>query len=346
MRRCVLSIPLLVACVWLAACGGGSSKVSAPTSTKSSTTTLPAFLCEHKTPGQAGECIKQELRFKHHLSATSPFTSSGPQQGVDISNWQGIPDWGQAKREGIKFAIVQTNDGGFRNPFFGLQVAGLRGAGLPWGVYTFVEAYSGSAQAAVASSMGVGAPLGAWADTEVPGSYGQACSYVNYARTHGFKIVGVYSSPGIYEGGRCQGYDWPAEWSGGRAYPLPGYSSSVTVVRQWCGTCHMGGFSGEVDRDESLGLLTIAFPPKPVPPPTPRPVLVRRLRHDEALHHHYHVLIVRHRCVIDRRHHSHHVPHTHGQYVLCFGHNGRSGWVEEGHDAIDDIDVLHAHGIR
>jgi hypothetical protein len=100
-----------------------------------------------------------------------------------------------------------------------------------------------------------------WADAEQPGAYQNTCSYTAGARARGVHIYGVYSSPGIYTGGRCDGYAWPAEWGGGSAYPLSGYPSSAVLIRQRCGTCTLAGFHGEVDLDEALGILGLAAPP-------------------------------------------------------------------------------------
>lgn len=214
-----------------------------------------------------GECIEQE--YGNHKTATVPDTSSVPSQCVDISNWQGVPNLSAAKRAGIRCVIIQTNDAGFHNPFLAAQVAEAKSAHMPFGFYTFTEAGSGEYQAAVALSLGqkYHPQLGYWTDVEVPGSYSHACSYVNYIKRHGVAISGVYASPGNYNGGRCAGYIWPAEWGSGKAYPLSGYPASAIKLRQWCGTCSLHpAFSGAVDRDESLGLLSLAEPkPKPIP---------------------------------------------------------------------------------
>jgi len=225
------------------------------TVTPSKTSATTPFICYPKEPAQAGECIKQELLFKGVKLGAPPKASSNP-QGLDISNWQGAIN---LRAYGARFVIIQTNDGFFRNPFFWIQRASAEADGIPWGTYTFVESANGAQQANIANSMGRG-PLGAWADTEVPGSYQRACEYVNQARANGNRIVGVYASPGNYSGGRCQGYIWPSEWGGGRAYPLNGYPSSAIKVRQWSGTT--------IDRDESLGLLSLVKPPTP---PHPKP---------------------------------------------------------------------------
>lgn len=257
MRR--LSPLLLLPLLLLAACGGSSQTTT--TATATSPVTAPATSpprCVHRIPRGAGDCIKTELGEKN-LKAVAPPTASARTQGVDVSRWQGLPSFTASGQVG--FSVVQTNDGPVTNPFFGLQVASLNAHRIPWGAYTFLEGYSGARQADLADtiSRGRGRTLGLWGDAEQGSAYPQACSYTAEA-SRAAHIVGVYGSPGTYRGGRCRGFDWPAEWGSGRAYPLPGYPASATKLRQWCGTCRLAGFSGEVDRDEDLGLLALAHP--------------------------------------------------------------------------------------
>jgi hypothetical protein len=301
----------------------------------------PQTTCHHRVPAQAGECIRQRFGVRRG----TPLKSFGllplgafHATGIDISVYQGVPSFFQARLAGLRLVIVQTNDGFHRNPSFYAQVRAIRGAGLPWGFYTFTEAFSGATQAAIAVQMaaGQGATLGAWTDVEVPGSYGYACEYVNYARVHGYRIVGKYSSPGLVEGGACIGYDWPAEWSGG-SYPLRGYSYAQTVVRQNCGTCRFSGVSGEVDRDEDLGLLALAKPG-----PTHAEVVARwhrELKAHAKLRRELHGLIEAHRCRLDKRGHGHEIPRTHRQWEEC------RTWIAHGQLEITIERSFHQKGI-
>ena len=273
--RHLLIFAALCAALIAAGCGSTSPpRVAHPAATT----------CIHKTPAQAGECVGQHFGIKP--GATAP-TSTARAQCVDISVWQGVPNL-----SAVKCVIIQTNDGNTRNGLFYQQVAAAQRAHIPWGVYTFLEAFSGEAQANVALSMsdGRGRTLGVWADAEQNGVYAQACGYVNRA-ARSAHIYGVYSSPGLWPGYRCAGYIWPAEWGGGGAYPLPGYPASAVKLRQNCGTCRLPGFGGEVDRDEDLGLLALAKPPAP-PKPKPRPSRAALL-HTRAL---LRADLTRHRC--------------------------------------------------
>lgn len=275
---------VLLAGLVFAGCGGATSTrpVKVP------------FVCHPKVPTPAGECIRQELKAKGIKPALglAPVRVAAP-SCVDISVWQGVPN---LRAAGLRCVIIQTNDGGVRNGLFYAQVAAAKRAGIPWGVYTYMapgELAGPQLATALSMSSGRGRTLGVWADAEQSGAYEHACAYTAAARAAGVHIYGVYSSPGLWPGYRCDGWIWPAEWGGGSAYPLPGYPRSAVILRQWCGTCRLPGFSGEVDRDESLGLLSLAKPPAPKPP-APRPTRAKLLAEREALRRD--LASPRHRC--------------------------------------------------
>jgi hypothetical protein len=311
MNRYRLLLAILIA-VLLAGCGN-SPRATAPTTT----ITSPApFACHPKVPTPAGECVRQQLEAEDKTPARPLLTLTGRAPAplcVDVSVWNGVPNFGAAR---VRCVIIQTNDGQVRNGLFAAQVAAAKRAGIPWGVYTYMAPYEAAGpQFSIALSMsgGQGRTLGVWADAEQTGAYEHACSYTADARAHGVHIYGVYSSPGIYTGGHCDGYAWPAEWGGGIAYPLGGYPSSAIILRQNCGTCRLSGFAGEVDRDEALGILGLAKPPAPKPP-APKPNRTRLIAEREALRRD----LTRRRCRV--------APyHGRGRYhALC------SRWLHEG----------------
>lgn len=261
--RCLAVLVVLLA---LAGCG------------KSATQTVTfqeqaPFVCHPRQPPEMGECIRQEL--EHHgvkpanpkFGAFAP-TLHGHTQGIDISRYQPHPAFRELYREGIRFVIVQGADNAHAsNPFFASQVREAHEAGMQVGVYIFAEGDSSTAQAdtliAVAASERSRITLGAYVDAEVGSAYPRACGIVSVLEHH-FWIVGVYGSPGTYEGGAC-GVAWPAEWGFSLASPLPGFSFASMKLRQWCGTCQVSGV-GEVDRDEDLGALALShIKPKPTP---------------------------------------------------------------------------------
>lgn len=336
MRR-----PILLALIGALSICGCDSSVSPSASRYPSPAqqSQPQNLCHHKTPAQAGECIQQGLEAEGITLATpgpSTFFEVPHATCVDISRWQGLPNWTAVRQAGVRCVIVQTNDGGAHNPLFAAQVTGAFRAGLKIGVYLFVEGGSASYQVAVAKSVARSVPssyitLGGQADAEVSSAYAVTCAVVHGLHA-GFRVVGVYGSPGTYRGGRCEGYVWPAEWGSGRAYPLPGYPDSAIKFRQNCGTCRLNGFSGEVDRDEDLGLLALASPPKP----THAQIVARWHRELDA---HYrlraelHGDIDRHRCRL--------TPPTLGHAVPARYHTLCGRWVAHGKREAGAIDAFH-----
>ncbi len=250
-------------------------------------------MCRQRVPAEAGECIKEELEAQGVKPAVPKLGATFGVRGapcVDISVYQGVPDFRAAR---VRCVVIQTNDGTLPNQLFRAQVAAARRAGVPWGVYAYLEGFSGAQQADTALSMsaGLGRTLGVWGDAEHPSAYPQACSFTSQAHRVAY-IVGVYGSPGTYAGGRCTGYAYPAEWGVGPAYPLPGYPASSVKIRQWCGVCLLAGFPGEVDRDEDRGLLALAHPkpkPRPLSPAEKRRLIAHWTIARRAVLHRYHL---------------------------------------------------------
>lgn len=252
MKRWLILL-LLVLLVFVG-CGG--------TSKPNTKFTPPVFVCHHKEPAQMGECIRQELEAHPKALTLAPPTASLRAQGVDISRWQPHPRFRELRAEGISFVIVQAADNDHEsNPFLVEQVRGAHAAGLKVGVYVFAEGASSTSQGAalIVAVRPIRSliSLGAFVDAEVSPAYARACGIASVL-SHSFFVVGVYGSPGTYRGGRCVGVQWPAEWGFGRATPLPSYPSSSIRLRQWCGTCRLGGNDGEIDRDEDLGVIALS----------------------------------------------------------------------------------------
>lgn len=274
LRRLSSLIALaLLAVLLFVGCGSSSHSASSSTTPAPPASAQP-FVCHPKAPPQLGECIRQELESRSiapaapKLSATFGLTA-GVQQGIDISRWQPHPDFRALFREGIRFVIVQGADNAHEsNPFFDSQVRSAHEAGMLVGVYIFAEGDSSSAQAnaliAAAAPERSRIVLGAYVDAEVDSAYPRACG-VAAALARSFPHVGVYGSPGTYRGGRCTGGVWGACWGGGPPCALPGYPFSAIVLRQWCGTCRLGGNDGEIDRDEDRGAIALSHAkPKPI----------------------------------------------------------------------------------
>lgn len=69
-------------------------------------------------------------------------------QGIDVSHWQGQPNWKKVKRSGIAFALIKATQGtGFTDPEFERNWSGAAAAGLARGAYHFGVGTPGAAQA-------------------------------------------------------------------------------------------------------------------------------------------------------------------------------------------------------
>jgi hypothetical protein len=343
MKRFLFAV---AAALLLVGCGGHSVS-SPPVVSRPATRTAP-FVCHPKRPAQAGECIRQELEAEGNAPArplvSGTFGASFPvPQCIDISRWQGVPSFTRLRADGVKCVIVQGADGTSEsNPYIGAQVAGARAAGLPYGFYIFAEAEgsNGQADAIGNAAQGRGGTLGVWVDNEVPGSYSHACPIAERLRSRwGYRIVGDYGSPGNVPASLdyCGLYSWPASWGGGRARALPGFPASSLKFRQWCGTCALNGVSGQVDRDEDLGLLALAHG-------TPRPTHAQQVARwkrelDVAyrLRRELHRDIDRHHCRLTRPTLGHAKPPSY--HTVC------AQWLAHGQVEVRRVEAFHAKGV-
>src|SRR5688500_16981077 len=57
--------------------------------------------------------------------------------GVDVSYYQGKPNWKAVETAGMRFAIARINDGGFIDPVFDYDYKAIKEAGLVRGSYQF-----------------------------------------------------------------------------------------------------------------------------------------------------------------------------------------------------------------
>lgn len=83
--------------------------------------------------------------------AGAPASAAGLPKGHDVSSHQKNVDWPKARAEGAEFVYVKaTESTDYRNPHFGEQYDGARGAGIIRGAYHFAlpDKSSGRAQAA------------------------------------------------------------------------------------------------------------------------------------------------------------------------------------------------------
>lgn len=88
--------------------------------------------------------------------------------GVDVSGYQGQPDWAQVKAAGIRFAIISGGDGGHANWERDAQVAGARAVGLYYEMYHYCRLHLSPEQQAAYCRQTIAAGGGGrlWLDME------------------------------------------------------------------------------------------------------------------------------------------------------------------------------------
>lgn len=89
--------------------------------------------------------------------AEAPASAANLPKGHDVSSHQKNVDWPGAKAKGARFVYIKaTESTNYRNPYFGQQYNGSRGAGIVRGAYHFAlpDKSSGAAQAAYFVSNG------------------------------------------------------------------------------------------------------------------------------------------------------------------------------------------------
>ena len=60
-------------------------------------------------------------------------------RGIDISRYQGSPDWSAVKGDGIEFVIISTGDGKGTNPLWTSQAQGAQAVGIEVSLYHFLR---------------------------------------------------------------------------------------------------------------------------------------------------------------------------------------------------------------
>jgi GH25 family lysozyme M1 (1,4-beta-N-acetylmuramidase) len=235
-----------------------------------------------------GNCVQRHYEEEHlteSLKAVFPPASSGLAQGVDVSQWQGYPNWGEARESGLRFVYSQATYGVSYEPGFGTNAHRQASAHLANGAYTYLE--PGCAPAATVAhafvanvdGQGVGFnSLPPALDQETNGCLPHNeeiarfdCEVANdIRRLDGWSSVVLYAArwlvSGIFHSGNtCGLLLWVASWG---PIELPaGWSHAVAW--QFCGVgCYFAGIGGQVDRDASLGILSYLRHKPPPPKPT------------------------------------------------------------------------------
>ena len=184
-------------------------------------------------------------------------------QGIDVSKYQGVIDWGKVSKAGIKFAMARASYGqNSRDATFASNVAGAQKYGLSVGAYHYSYAESAAqAQAeaqnflAAVKGLKLTYPLafdleyntntakaaGQWSD--IAAAFLRALENAGYfAMLYSDK----YSLETRFEAGKIAPFAvWVAQWAGKNTYARP-YG-----IWQNSNTGNVPGISGAVDMDIS-----------------------------------------------------------------------------------------------
>lgn len=97
-------------------------------------------------------------------------------EGIDVSSWNPVIDWGAAAGGGIAFALVKLTEGvGYTNPLHAAQVAGARAAGVAVGHYHYARPDDSTPEAeadhflTTLGANGAGEPVALDLEVDAPG---------------------------------------------------------------------------------------------------------------------------------------------------------------------------------
>jgi GH25 family lysozyme M1 (1,4-beta-N-acetylmuramidase) len=195
-------------------------------------------------------------------------------QGIDVSYYQGTPNWGSVRAAGKQFAIVRVSDGtGFLDPQFANNWRNAQNAGVYVGAYQFFRPNQDAiAQADLMvnqlNAVGFnGNHLPPVIDVEVTGGVSSATvisrvnQWLQRVQSRTGRLPALYTSPGFWGGignpsPNPVPYLWVAHW--GVSCPnVPNVSYSWRLRWwQYSATGRVSGISGDVDLDLYNGSLT------------------------------------------------------------------------------------------
>jgi GH25 family lysozyme M1 (1,4-beta-N-acetylmuramidase) len=154
---------------------------------------------------------------------------------ADISNWNGTPNFDQLAKSGVAATYVLVADGGWVNPTYGPDVAGLNRVGLPSGGYYFARPGGGlSPEAAADLFLAAGGAQGTLPPAlDLESSTLDPAATVAWAQAWLARVAQAGRTPTIYTGG---GYPW-SDQPGLGAWPLwlAAYPAGYTPVNTACG---------------------------------------------------------------------------------------------------------------
>lgn len=203
--------------------------------------------------------------------------------GVDVSSWQGQPDWRQVAASGRSFVYIKAGEGtGTTYPSLDGQYAGARAAGLLVGLYWYADpgqSPEANADAFAAQVNRLGAVPGHLPpcldlETGSGNLAGWAQRFVTRLRqeTNAVRVM-VYSSASFFAGQIGEGWMDPniALWIAHFGAPpgQPSYLTPRVAIHQYTNTGQVAGVAGNVDLDYAIWSLTTIAPPAAGTNPAP-----------------------------------------------------------------------------
>lgn len=213
--------------------------------------------------------------------------------GIDVSRWQGAPNWAKvaAASAAVRFAYIKASEGaGSSYPTTDAQHSGARSAGLVTGLYHYAKpalSPESNADAFAAQVNRLGAVAGHLPPCldleEGAGNLSGWCDkfFRRLREKTGCRHVMLYSGTAFFNAHIGEGWMDPdiALWIAhyGRTPGLPGYMSPRVAMHQHSATGKIDGIAGDVDLNVAiwpLDQITVAAnPPKQETPVTQPGVL-------------------------------------------------------------------------
>lgn len=197
--------------------------------------------------------------------------------GIDVSNYQGTPNWAQVAGSGRQFAYVKATEGvSYLSPALDAQYNGAASAGLSVGLYHFADSTTSpeaNADAFSAQVNRLGAVQGHLPpcldlETGTGDLSGWAQRFITRLRSNtGCVRVVVYSSASFFKTQIGESWMdsnialWIASW--GTVPGQPSYLTPRVAIHQYANNGQVSGITGNVDLDFAVWPLSTLVPAAP-----------------------------------------------------------------------------------
>jgi lysozyme len=188
--------------------------------------------------------------------------------GVDVSDWNGSPNWAAVKASGYSFAVAKATEGtGNTQTTFAGNLAGIRAVGMTAGAYAFLD-WNEDPVAQAEHFLSVYSPkpgdLPPTLDCEActvssAAAMGQVSGFIDEVEKHlsgrRMLLYFSYSFPqdSLEGGSGFAGHDiFLAEYTNEAEPRIPSPWSEAKIW-QWSQTGSVSGISGNVDLDRFIG---------------------------------------------------------------------------------------------